>query len=155
MWHFGYKAHIGVDEDSGLIHTLETTAANVADVVMTPKLVTGDEEEVVADAGYTGAEKREDAKTENKHGEKINYRTCKRPSSLKKLSESSQEKAKEEEHQKSSVRCKVEHVFGVVKLLFRCRRTRYRGRQKVDAQLKMVFALANLYLADTRFGLQA
>lgn len=155
VWHFGYKAHIGVDEDSGLIHTLETTAANVADVVMTPKLMTGDEEEVVADAGYIGAEKREDARTENKQGEKINYRTCKRPSSLKKLSESGQEKAKEEEHQKSSVRCKVEHVFGVVKLLFRCRKTRYRGRQKVDAQLKMVFALANLYLADTRFGLQA
>ena len=82
-------------------------------------------------------------------------RTCKRPSSLKKLSENNQEKAKEEEHQKSSVRCKVEHVFGVVILLFRCRKTRYRGRQKVDAQLKMVFALANLYLADTRFGLQA
>lgn len=91
---------------------------------------------------------------ENKHSEKINYRTCKRPSSLKKLSESNQEKAKEE-HQKSSVRCKVEHVFGVVELLFRCRKTRYRGRQKVDAQLKMVFALANLYFADTRFGLQA
>ena len=47
------------------------------------------------------------------------------------------------------------HVFGVVKNLFRCRKTRYRGKAKVDSQLKMVFALANLFLADTRYGLQA
>ena len=155
QWHFGYKAHIGVDTDTGLIHTLETTAGNVSDVSMTPKLLTGEEEEVHGDAGYIGVEKREDSITRNKYGKKIKYRICRRPSTLKKLSRSGQYKARKVEHRKSSVRCKVEHVFGVVKNLFRCRKTRYRGRVKVDSQLKMVFALANLFLADTRYGLQA
>ena len=82
-------------------------------------------------------------------------RICRRPSTLKKLSRSGQYKARKAEYRKSSVRCKVEHVFGVVKNLFRCRKTRYRGKAKVDSQLKMVFALANLFLADTRYGLQA
>ena len=155
QWHFGYKAHIGADTDTGLIHTLETTAGNVSDVSMTSKLLTGKEEEVHGDAGYVGAEKREDAVTRNKFGRKIKYRICRRPSTLKKLSRSGQYKARKAEHRKSSVRCKVEHVFGVVKNLFRCRKTRYRGKAKVDSQLKMVFALANLFLADTRYGLQA
>ena len=155
QWHFGYKAHIGVDTDTGLIHTLETTAGNVSDVSMTSKLVTGAEEEVHGDAGYVGADKREDAIARNKHGKKIKYRICRRPSTLKKLSRSGQYKARKVEYKKSSVRCKVEHVFGVVKNLFRCRKTRYRGRAKVDSQLKMVFALANLFLADSRYGLQA
>ena len=63
-WHFGYKAHIGVDEDSGLVHTVEVTAANVADVTMTAKLLHGEEEAVYGDSGYLGAEKREDAITQ-------------------------------------------------------------------------------------------
>ena len=42
-WHFGYKAHIGVDRDSGLVHTVEATAANVHDATETSKLLTGDE----------------------------------------------------------------------------------------------------------------
>ena len=85
----------------------------------------------------------------------IKYRICRRPSTLKKLSRSGQYKARKAEYRKSSVRCKIEHVFGVVKNLFRCRKTRYRGKEKVDSQLKMVFALANLFLADTRYGLLA
>ena len=119
------------------------------------KLVNGEEEEVHGDAGYTGADKRKDAVTRNKLGKKIKYQICRRPSSLNKLSRSGQYKARKAEHRKASVRCKVEHVFGVVKNLFRCRKTRYRGRAKVDSQLKMVFALANLFLADSRYGLQA
>ena len=122
---------------------------------MTSKLLTGEEEEVNGDAGYVGANKRKDAITRNKFGKKIKYRICRRPSTLKKLSRSGQYKARKAEDRKSSVRCKVEHVFSVVKNLFRCRKTRYRGKAKVDSQLKMVFALANLFLADTRYGLQA
>lgn len=155
VWHFGYKAHIGVDEDTGLIHTLETTAGNVSDVSMTPKLMTGYEEELVGDAGYLGAQKREDALIRNNYNKKIKYRVCRRPSTVKKLSRSGQYKAKKAEYKKSSIRSKVEHVFGVVKLLFRCRKTRYRGQDKVNSQLNMVFALANLFLADTRFGISA
>ncbi len=60
QWHFGMKAHIGVDKDSGLVHTLTTTAANVSDISQTPALLHGQEQDVWADAGYVGVEKRED-----------------------------------------------------------------------------------------------
>ena len=58
QWHFGMKAHIGVDEESGLVHSVVGTAANVADVTQVDKLLHGDENVVCADAGYTGVEKR-------------------------------------------------------------------------------------------------
>lgn len=67
-WHFGYKAHIGVDKDSGLVHTLKVTAANVHDVTMTSKLLTGEETVVYGDSGYLGAQKRDDAIVENNSG---------------------------------------------------------------------------------------
>ena len=72
-WHFGYKAHIGVDKDSGIVHSVEVTAANVHDVEVTPKLLTGEEDTVNGDSGYLGAEKREDAAVRNKKGKKIRY----------------------------------------------------------------------------------
>ena len=147
-WHFGYKAHIGVDRDSGLVHTVKTTAANVHDVTMTSKLLHGDEETVNGDNGYVGAEKREDAIVRNKAGKKIQYRINRRPSQIRKLSRSGQYKAKKREHVKSSVRAKVEHVFGVVKGRLRFKKTRYRGLQKQEAKFNIMFALANLILAD-------
>ena len=148
QWHFGYKAHIGVDRDSGLVHTLEVTAANVHDVTMTSKLLTGEETAVYGDSGYLGAAKREDAITKNSSGKHICYKINRRPSQIKKGSNRSQAQLKRREHEKSSVRAKVEHVFGVVKGLLRYRKTRYRGLQKQTAKLNMMFALANLILAD-------
>ena len=73
MWYFGYKAHVGVDKDSGLVHTVEVTAANEHDVTMTAKLLHGEEETVNGNSGYIGAEKREDAILKNKNGKKIRY----------------------------------------------------------------------------------
>jgi len=72
-WHFGYKAHIGVDKSSGLVHHVEVTAANVHDVTMVANLLYGEEESVHGDSGYLGAEKREEAITHNKRGKKIRY----------------------------------------------------------------------------------
>lgn len=128
-WRFGYKAHVGADKDSGLVHDLKVTAANVHDVTVTSQLLTGNEEAVYGDSGYLGAEKREDAVVRNKQGRKIKYRINRRPSQLRRLSLSGQYAAKRAEHKKSSIRAKVEHVFGVVKGLFRYRKTRYRGLQ--------------------------
>ena len=147
-WHFGYKAHIGVDRDSGLVHTVKTTAANVHDVTMTSELLHGEEETVNGDSGYVGAEKREDAIVRNKAGKKIQYRINRRPSQLRKLSRSGQYKAKKREHAKSSIRAKVEHVFGVVKGRLKFKKTRYRGLRKQEAKFNIMFALANLILAD-------
>lgn len=147
-WHFGYKAHIGVDAESGLVHTVKGTAANVHDVTQTSALLTGDEEVAYGDSGYLGADKREDAIIRNKQGKKIRYKINRRPSQMKKLSKSGQYKAKKAEHAKSSVRAKVEHVFGVVKRQLKFRKTRYRGLQKQIAKFNIMFALANLILAD-------
>lgn len=149
-WHFGYKAHIGVDEETGLAHTVKTTAANEHDVTATSELLHGEEERVYGDSGYIGAEKRPDAVKRNKSGRKIKYIINRRPSSIKKLSGSGQYAAKKRERKKSSVRCKVEHVFAVVKRLFRYRKTRYRGLRKQTAKNYIMFALANLYLADRK-----
>ena len=82
-WHFGYKAHVGVDRDSGLIHTVEVTSANVHDVTMTSKLLTGEENTVHGDSGYLGAENREEAITKNNKGKRIRYKINRRPSQSK------------------------------------------------------------------------
>src|SRR3546814_997704 len=58
QYYFGMKAHIGVDDESGLVHSVVGTAANVADITQVDKLLHGDENVVCADAGYTGVEKR-------------------------------------------------------------------------------------------------
>ena len=149
-WYFGYKAHIGVDKDSGIVHHVEATAANVHDVTMVPKLLYGEEESVHGDSGYLGAEKREDAITHNRRGKKIHYKINRRPSQCKNNTVRSKGQIKRRERKKSSVRAKVEHVFWVVKGLFGYRKTRYKGRRKQEAKLHMIFALANLVLADRR-----
>ncbi len=147
-WHFGYKAHIGVDRESGLVHHVKTTAANEHDVTAVSDLMHGEEETLHGDSGYIGAKKRPEAIRKNKNGKNIKYIINRRPSSIKKLSKSGQYAAKKREHQKSTVRCKVEHVFAVVKRLFGYRKTRYRGLRKQTAKNYIMFALANLYLAD-------
>ena len=148
QWYFGYKGHIGVDRDTGLINKIEISAANVHDTAPVPDLLEGTEEEVFGDSGYLGVDQHEEVPKINREGKRIAFRINKRRSSLKKLPEAEQEKAREAEHAKSSIRCKVEHVFAVVKGMFRYRKTRLRGLPKVNAQLHMLFALANLILAD-------
>ena len=70
-WHFGYKAHIGVDRERGLVHHVVTTAANKHDVTVVNQLMHGDEDTLGGDSGYIGAEKRPDAITRNRKGKKI------------------------------------------------------------------------------------
>ena len=146
-WHFGYKAHIGVDKDTGIVHDVVVTSANIHDVTVVQNLLTGEEEVVYGDSGYLGAEKRENAVTKNNKGKKIKYKTNRRPSQSKNKSNKSKAQIKRREHEKSSVRAKVEHVFAVVKGQLRYRKTRYRGLRKQTAKLHMMFALANLILA--------
>ena len=147
-WHFGYKAHIGVDQDSGLVHTVKVTPANVHDVTVTPELLNGEETVVYGDSGYLGADKRDDAVLKNHSGKKIHYKINRRPSQVHKGSARCTAQRRRREREKSSVRSKVEHVFAVVKQQLRYRKTRYRGLQKQTAKLNMMFALANLILAD-------
>ena len=147
QWYFGYKEHIGVDADSGLVHTVETTSANVHDSNMVAELLQGAEEDVYGDSGYLGAEKKDDAILVNNEEHPIRYQINKRPSQLKKTSGEKFELLKAIEHAKSSVRSKVEHVFCVINHF--CK-TQYRGREKLHQHCCTLFALANLYLARNR-----
>ena len=150
VWYFGYKAHVGVDSKTGLVHTVKTTAANVHDVTVTQDLLTGEESFVYGDSGYLVADKRENAVLRNQSGKKIRYKINRRPSQIRKLSKSGQYLIKKSEHQKSSIRAKVEHLFCVVKKFFNYRKTLYRGLEKQIQKINMMFALANLYLANRK-----
>ena len=59
QWHFGMKLHVGVDDQSGLVHSLATTSANMHDLRASEQLLHGEEVRVWGDAGYRGMEKRE------------------------------------------------------------------------------------------------
>lgn len=142
-WHFGMKAHIGVDRDSGLVHTVIGTSANVNDVTVANALLHGKEEEVFADSGYRGAAKRPGARAGVKWNVAMRYSDRKRWRNAKILSDL----IDIVEHAKASVRAKVEHPFGVIKLQFGHRKVRYRGLAKNTAQLQTMFALANLWMA--------
>ena len=145
QWYFGMKAHIGVDADSGLVHTVVGTAANVNDVTQGHALLHGEEEVVFADAGYQGAMKRPEATG-------VQWRVAMRPGKRKALDKSDPIDALTDkiEKLKASVRAKVEHPFRVIKRQFGFVKVRYRGLVKNTAQLKTLFALSNLWMARKR-----
>jgi len=149
QWHFGMKAHIGVDKDSGLVHTLTTTPANVSDISQTAALLHGQEQEVWADAGYVGVDKRQDVQQALAANEQtVRWHVAKRRKSVEKLGEGWQKDlAQAYERLKARVRAYVEHPFHVVKNIFNYKKTRYKGLAKNDAQLNVLFALSNLYMA--------
>lgn len=143
QWFFGLKAHIGVDRDSGLVHTVVTTAANVADVTQTDNLLHGEEERVFADAGYTGADKREVLKDKA-----LDWCIAERRSRVKALPEGElKDVTVLLDHLIAKVRSKSEHTFRVIKQQFSHRKVRYRGLAKNGAQLNLLFALSNLWMA--------
>ena len=107
-WRFGMKAHIGVDAETGLAHSLETTAANEADVSTAHAVLHGGEETVWGDAGYQGVGKR----PENKDRD-VDWETAMKPGKRRLLDKSGAEEAAEK--RKASVRAKVEHPFLYVK----------------------------------------
>ena len=147
QWYFGYKAHIGVDKDTGLVHHVKATAANVHDTEAVDDIIHGDEDELYGDSGYLNVEAHI---SEDKQKEGREYNINRRRGAKKKLEPNDALVFEIEEFAKSTVRSKVEHVFGVVKRLFQFRRTRYRGLRKQQAKFNMIFALANLYLADKK-----
>ena len=145
QWYFGIKAHIGVDRDSRLVHTVVATSANVADITKTSELLHGAERQVHADAGYTGVEKRPEIAALER---KIDWRIASKRSLIKALTEGAQKEAlKALEKTKASVRACVEHPFHIVKNLFGYRKTRYRGLAKNGHQLHTLFGLANVVIA--------
>jgi len=133
-WHFGYRAHVGVDKESGQAHTVEVTGANTHDVTVMSKLLTGEEETVYGDSGYLGAEKRKNATTRNTAGKNIKYKINCRPSQSKNRSTRFKAKLNAGNTRSHPLRAKDEHIFATVKGQLRYRKTRYRGLRKTDGK---------------------
>ena len=146
QWYHGMKVHSGVDCGSGYVHTITGTAANVHDLEEAPKLLRSDDEVVYGDSGYLGLPDRTEIK-EDENLSKITFRINRRPSSLNvKTDYDGINWEKVIEHQKSSVRCKVEHPFLIVKRQFGYCKTAYRGIAKNMNRFHMLFGCANLLM---------
>ena len=139
-WHFGMKMHIGVDDRDGLIHSIETTAANVHDLNAADQLLHGEEQRVWGDAGYTGIHKRDEFKDRE-----VDWRIALRPGTRRKLADPLQEML---EGIKASVRAKVEHPFRTIKQQFGYGKVRYRGLAKNTHRLYVLSAFTNLLRAE-------
>jgi IS5 family transposase len=138
QWHFGMKAHVGVDAATKLIHTAVATAANVADNRVLGQLLHGKETEVWGDQAYQGQ-----AAILRQHAPQAVDRTNQRyRSKLRSLPE-----VREQNRLKSKTRSRIEHVFAILKLSFGFTKVRYRGLAKNAQRLLVACALANLVMA--------
>ncbi len=145
QWYFGMKAHIGADAQSGLVHSMSTTAANVSDVAQAHAVMHGEEKSGHADAGYQGIEKR--AEIQAKCPE-VDWHIAAKRGKIRAMSEGLLKQLHQGlEKAKAQVRAYVEHPFHILKNLFGYRKVRYRGLAKNTAQLYTLFALANLVIA--------
>jgi len=112
QWHFGLKAHIGVDARTGITHSFTTTPAHEHDLNQAGQLLHGDEQFIFADAGYRGAEKREELKSV-----KADWHIAERPAKIRALKKHPRKNKVpiQTEYLKASVRAKVEHPFRIIK----------------------------------------
>ncbi|MGF6735831.1 IS5 family transposase [Paraburkholderia youngii] len=142
QWYFGMKAHVGVDAESGLVHTVIGTAANVHDINAAEALLHGQEMDVYADAGYQGIENRCQVSA-------VRWHVAMRPGRRRQLDLTDRLDAifDQIERLKAGIRAKVEHPFRVLKQQFGYTKTRYRGLMKNTAQITTLFALGNLWMA--------
>lgn len=161
QYYFGMKAHIGVDKDSGLVHSLAVTPANVPDIDKAGDIVHGEEKMVCGDAGYIGIEKRQEVcekfqdgtgrkeKQGRSHGRRRPDAFVKRDNVTFQISRKRKtvvtEEQKAEEIQKSKIRARVEHVFGIIKHVFRFRKVQYRTLAKNENKLLILCTLANIH----------
>lgn len=144
-YHFGLREHIGVDPVLGYVHTVVTTPANASEVKVAPDLIRPDDTVVYADAGYCNLE------SYITDGIQRDYRINLKRGTFKLYHGDGLvwQEEKKLEKRKSSVRCKVEFVFHIVKDIFHWRKARYKGIAKNDAFAHLAFASANIFLLAT------
>jgi len=135
QWHFGMKVHIGVDSQSGLVHSTSITSANVHDSQELPNLLHGSETRLYGDSAYIGQKE-----VLKQVAPKAKDFTNKRASRNKPLTDA----AKETNRRKSQVRAKVEHPFRPLKSLYGFAKVRYRGLFKNANRAFALLALINL-----------
>jgi IS5 family transposase len=138
------KAHIGVDDDLGLVHSVIGTTANVSDVTQGHDLLRGKVKVVFADAAFQGADKRPEATG-------VKWQVDMRPSKCRALADSGWAALLEQaEKLKASVRAKVEHPFRVIQRKFDHVKVLYQDLAKNRAQLVTLFTLSNLWIVRKR-----
>ncbi len=142
QWHLGMKLHVGVDDQSSLVHSLATTPANRHDLTASEQLFHGEEVRGWGDAGYRGMEKREahkDCQVAWPIAMGLSQRRRLARDELERLMEACQ----------SSVRAKVEQVFFSVKQMFDYGKVRYRSLAKNENRLALLLGFANLLRAES------
>ena len=142
QYHFGMKLHIGVDAETGMVHSLSATSANVHDVTEAHRLLHGGEKQVWGDAGYIGVQKRKE-----NLGLDVDWRVAMKPGKRRMLARGGLEEWAE--RNKASIRAKVEHPFLEVKRRFGYAKTRYRGLAKNTERVALLLGLSNLRRART------
>jgi IS5 family transposase len=139
--YFGMKLHIGVDSQSGLVHSVVVTAANMHDKHPLLDLLHGNEQRVYGDSAYTSQTALIRSKAPRAK-DFTNQRTRRAGGIV-------DEVARGKNRNKSKIRALVEHVFGAVKRLWGFGKVRYRGLQKNATRAFTALALANIFLART------
>jgi IS5 family transposase len=152
QYHFGMKAHIGVDAGSGYIHSVTATAANVHDITEAHKLLRDDDRFCYGDSGYIGLMFRDEIINDPMKSV-IDYRINVRPSNYRKLPDGyAKDFEKSLERRKSSVRAKVEYAFLLLKKQFGYKKTVYRGIEKNLHRLNILLCSANLLMCARSGG---
>ena len=139
QWHFGMKLHIGVDSQNGLVHSAMVTPANVHDKHPLPHLLHGQERRVYGDSAYMSQQELIHSKAplaKDFTNERVRQ-AGQEPNKVK----------RRKNRNKSKIRARVEHVFGVVKRLWGFSKVRYRGLAKNATRAFTALALANIYLS--------
>lgn len=141
QWHFGMKAHIGVDSKTKRVHSAAATAANEHDSQLLADLLHGEETRVWGDSAYTGQKE-----TLAEHAPRAqDYPHVKGRRNHRLTDED-----KRKNRTKSGVRAKVEHTFRVLKRQFGFAKVRYRGLEKNANHLFAALALVNIVIAKRR-----
>jgi len=143
QWYFGMKVHIGVDSQTGLVHSAVVTAANVHDKHALPDLLHGEERRVYGDSAY--ASQQELIALKAPQAKDFTNQRVRKGGEIDEVERS-------KNRTKSRVRARVEHVFAVVKRLWGFTKVRYRGLAKNATRAFVALGLSNLYMAGTRLG---
>lgn len=142
QWYFGMKLHIGVDSQSGLAHSAVVTPANVHDKHPLPDLLHGKERRVYGDSAYASQKELIHSKAPRAK----DFTNCR----TRKAGGEVDEAKRLKNRNKSKIRARVEHVFGVIKRLWGFAKVRYRGMEKNAGRAFTALALANIYLSRNR-----
>jgi len=137
QWHFGMKAHVGVDSQSKVIHSVVVTPANTADCKVMGQLLLGHETRVYGDQAYKS--QGEVIRAKAPRAKDFTNRQCKWKHFI-------DEAIKAKNRTKSRIRSRIEHSIGVIKGVFGFKKVRYRGLAKNGNRVFLTAALPNIFL---------